>query len=108
MRNKWEKPQLDNNFLTPVLHMGVKPSPMLRICDFGSDLCAKRGPEIVPWATVTAMSGPPDGRNTGCSASHTSAGTIRCLDTRLIDERTRWSTLELPCGSLGCLPLPLV
>jgi hypothetical protein len=44
------------------------------------------------WATVTSISGPPDGRNAGCSASHTSAGTIRCLDTRLIDERTPWAT----------------
>ena len=43
-------------------------------------------------ATVTSTSGPPDGRSTGYLASHTSGGTMRCLDSRLIDERMRWAT----------------
>ena len=40
-------------------------------------------------ATVTSTSGPPDGLSTGCLASHTSGGTIRCSHSRLTDERTR-------------------
>jgi hypothetical protein len=43
-------------------------------------------------ATVTSTSGPPDGRSTGCLASHTSADTIRCSHSRQIDEQTRWAT----------------
>jgi hypothetical protein len=43
-------------------------------------------------ATVTSTSGPPDGLSTGCLASHTSGGTIRCSHSRPIDERTRWAT----------------
>jgi hypothetical protein len=35
-------------------------------------------------ATVTSTSGPPDGPITGCLASHTSGGTIRCSHSRPI------------------------
>jgi hypothetical protein len=40
-------------------------------------------------ATVTSTSGPPDGLSTGCLASHTLGGTIRCSHSRPIDEWTR-------------------
>ena len=42
----------------------------------------------------------PDGRSTGLFASHTSAGTMRCSHSRLIDERARWPT------SSASQPLP--
>ena len=41
-------------------------------------------------ATVTSISGPPDGRLTGPLASGTPDGDMRCWDSRLIDQRTRW------------------
>jgi hypothetical protein len=44
-----------------------------------------------PTATDTSISSPRDGRPVGCLASHTSAGTMRCSDSRLIDDRTRYS-----------------
>ena len=45
-------------------------------------------------ATVRSTSGPPDGRSTGCLASHTSGCTVRLLHCRSIDERTRWATFS--------------
>ena len=42
-------------------------------------------------ATVTSISGPPDGRLTKPLASDTPDGATRCWESRLIDERTRWS-----------------
>ena len=51
--------------------------------------------------------GSPDGRLTGCLASHTSGGTMCLLRIRMIDERTRWATfsadLRLLTASLGPL-----
>jgi hypothetical protein len=44
--------------------------------------------------TVRSTSGPPDGRSTGCLASHTSGCTVRLLHCRSIDERTRWATFS--------------
>ena len=41
-------------------------------------------------ATVTSISGPPDGRLTGPLASGTPDGDVRCWDSRLIDQKTRW------------------
>ena len=43
---------------------------------------------------LTSTSGPPDGRSTGCLASHTSGCTVRLLHCRSIDERTRWATFS--------------
>ena len=40
--------------------------------------------------TVTSVSGPPDGRLTGPLEPDLSAGTMRCLDSRLIDQKTPW------------------
>ena len=42
-------------------------------------------------ATDTSISSPRDGRLVGYLASHTSAGTMRCSDSRLVDDRTRYS-----------------
>ena len=54
-------------------------------------------------ATVTSISGPPDGRLTGPLASDPSAGTMRCLDSRLIDQKIPWWASVSALRSLSAL-----